>query len=150
MIFVFDSLIPQHLSKVEEQVEDDYDSDEDTTDNSFNGAAVSDKNTAMQHSDNAKSGQPTEPYATVLGVKIAYSDAKVIAGMEVVEVFASYMPDNVLGMTDCTNKIWIRYGLGYLKKHVLIHEIEHVKDPTASEYIIRLRAKQRTPEHYVA
>ena len=85
----------------------------------------------------------------MLGVRIGYSDAKIIAGMEVVEVFASYLPENVLGMTDCTNKIWIRYGLGYLKKHVLIHEIEHVKDPAASEYMVRLRAKQREPAHYV-
>ncbi|MBI2085393.1 MAG: hypothetical protein HYT71_02685 [Candidatus Aenigmarchaeota archaeon] len=88
-------------------------------------------------------------YSTVLGVPIPYSDSKAIAGMEVVEVAGCYMPENVLGMTDCIKKIWIRYGLGYLKKHVLIHEIEHVKDPMASEYIIRLRAKQREPVHYV-
>ncbi len=88
-------------------------------------------------------------YSTVLGVQIPYSDSKAIAGMEVVEVAGCYMPENVLGMTDCTKKIWIRYGLGYLKRHVLFHEIEHVKDPGASEYEIRLRAKQREPVHYV-
>lgn len=140
MVFIFDTLIPQHVSKVEEWVEDDYDSqnDEETVENKKNEPCKKEiKET------------PVETYINVLGVRIGYSDAKAIVGMEVVEVFGSYLPENVLGMTDCTSKIWIRYGLGYLKKHVLIHEIEHVKDPAASEYIIRLRAKQIEPTHYV-
>ncbi len=87
----------------------------------------------------------SQPYTTILGVNIDYSDTKAVAGMEIVEVWGSYLPNDVLGMTDCATKIWIRYGLGYLKKHVLIHEIEHVKDPAASEYTIRMRAKQRVP-----
>ena len=138
MIWVFgDNVIPQHVSKIEEWAEEDYDPE--------------DEKINEEHMDGSKgSGSETaESYTLVLGVKIGYSDAKAIAGMEVVEVFGSYMPENVLGMTDCTNKIWIRYGLGYLKKHVLIHEIEHVKDPAASEYAIRMRAKQREPTHYV-
>jgi len=131
---IFDTQIPQHVSKIEERIEDDYDSEDDEE---------------TKNGPNEKESDSPETYISILGVRIGYSDAKVIAGMEVVEVFGSYLPENVLGMTDCTNKIWIRYGLGYLKKHVLIHEIEHVKDPSASEYIIRLRAKQIEPTHYV-
>ncbi len=123
-VFAFDFDIPRHTSRDEEWAEEDNDS------------------LTAEKADKSD-------YSVVLGVQIAYSDSKAIAGMEVVEVFASYMPENVLGMTDCASKIWIRYGLGYLKKHVLIHEIEHVKDPGASEYEIRLRAKQREPLHYV-
>ncbi|MBI3412957.1 MAG: hypothetical protein HY051_02680 [Candidatus Aenigmarchaeota archaeon] len=138
MIIVFEAQIPQHLSMVEQWIEDDYDHEEDDV---------------AEHNDRTIE-QPvkevaTASYSVVLGVKVDYADSKAIAGMEVVEVFGSYLPDNVLGMTDCTSKIWIRYGLGYLKKHVLMHEIEHVKDPAASEYIIRLRAKQREPTHYI-
>ncbi|MBI4167888.1 MAG: hypothetical protein HY515_02930 [Candidatus Aenigmarchaeota archaeon] len=136
MASIFDTQIPQHVSKVEERIEDDSD-DEDNLESQD----------GTQEKDNKEAS--AESYVNVLGVRIGYSDAKAIAGMEVVEVFAVYLPENVLGMTDCINKIWIRYGLGYLKKHVLIHEIEHVKDPAASEYVIRLRAKQREPAHYV-
>ncbi|MBI4177358.1 MAG: hypothetical protein HY516_03230 [Candidatus Aenigmarchaeota archaeon] len=127
MLSIFDSPIPQHTSKAEESVWDEENGkNEDATEQTDDTTA-------------------SENYVSVLGVKIGYSDAKAIAGMEVVEVFGSYLPENVLGMTDCSSKIWIRYGLGYLKKHVLVHEIEHVKDPAASEYVIRLRAKQIVP-----
>ncbi len=134
MVSIFDAQIPQHVSRIEERIEDDHGSEDDEET----------KNDTSVEIENEE-----KTYISVLGVRIGYSDAKAIAGMEVVEVFAGYLPENVLGMTDCTSKIWIRYGLGYLKKHVLIHEIEHVKDPAASEYVIRLRAKQLEPTHYV-
>jgi hypothetical protein len=36
-----------------------------------------------------------------------------------------YLPSFVLGMTDCKGNIWISRIYGYLKEHVLKHEIIH-------------------------
>lgn len=48
-----------------------------------------------------------------------------------------YLPETILGMTDCNGNIWIRRLYGYLKKHVLKHEINHNLFPDADEYKIR-------------
>jgi hypothetical protein len=48
-----------------------------------------------------------------------------------------YLPPSVLGMTDCEGNIWLKRLYGYLKEHVLKHEINHNLFPNASEYQIR-------------
>ncbi len=59
-------------------------------------------------------------------------------------MLTDYLPPNVLGMTDCKGKIWIRRLYGYLKEKVLKHEILHNIFPEASEYEIR-RLTEVTP-----
>ncbi len=63
-------------------------------------------------------------------------------GVRIFEVAAHYLGEHVLGMTD-GKTIWLRKYLGYLKRHVLTHEIEHVRDMTASEYEIERRTRMR-------
>lgn len=48
-----------------------------------------------------------------------------------------YLPPNILGMTDGKGNIWIKRLCGYLKEHVLKHEINHNLFPHADEYEIR-------------
>lgn len=52
-------------------------------------------------------------------------------------IVTNYLPSNVLGMTDCKGKIWIRRLYGYLREKVIKHEILHNIFPKANEYEIR-------------
>lgn len=57
-----------------------------------------------------------------------------------------YLPSNVLGMTDCRGTIWIRRLYGYLKEHVLRHEVNHNLFPNASEYEVERLARAGYPD----
>lgn len=48
-----------------------------------------------------------------------------------------YLPQHILGMTDCEGNIWIKRLYSYLKKKVLRHEINHNLFPQANEYEVR-------------
>ncbi len=57
-----------------------------------------------------------------------------------------YLPPNVLGMTDCRGMIWIGRLYGYLKEHVLRHEVNHNLYPNASEYEVDTLARSGYPD----
>lgn len=48
-------------------------------------------------------------------------------------IVTDYLPPHILGMTDCKGTIWIRRLYGYLKDHVLKHEIIHNLFPYLEE-----------------
>jgi len=48
-------------------------------------------------------------------------------------VVTDYLPSFVLGMTDCKGMIWMKRLYGYLKEHVLKHEIIHNLFPYLNE-----------------
>lgn len=75
---------------------------------------------------------------------IEYGDRYLLErrGVRIFEVAAHYLGERVLGMTD-GKTIWLRKYLGYLRHHVLTHEIEHIKDMVASEYEIERRTRTR-------
>jgi len=79
-------------------------------------------------------------------LKPYYRGEVVVGGKRIslFEVHPSYLPENVLGMTDGFSSIWLRNDLndmfGYdVRRRVLEHEKEHVRDPAADETTVRKR-----------
>ena len=70
-----------------------------------------------------------------------------------IELPKEYLPDRVLGMTDCFSTIWMRNDLEKfygLRKRVLEHEKEHVRDPAADEMTVRKRTNTVSLAPYYA
>jgi len=70
-----------------------------------------------------------------------------------IELPPEYLPANVLGMTDCFSTIWMRNDLEKfysLRKRVLEHEKEHVRDPAADELTVRKRTNTVSLAPYCA
>lgn len=60
-------------------------------------------------------------------------------------IVSDYLPRNVLGMTNCKGVIWIRRLYGYIKDHVLRHEVIHNLYPNANEYQVERLAHTGHP-----